>query len=212
VPTVSIVIKSMPEVYIRRLLSEGTLGAMARRRSRPASDHRHQPLRMLAGTALMLGSVAVALAILTHYAGGWGVPYFSFTTDRGSTCKNALAGYTCSPMTLADVEYFGDVNLPDDSSVVAGTYHATHDYQMEAVIEVPSASADQALTDLNDAFGKCVSDGPSPLSTSGMRRACVIANEDGLDDNNELSSRLYMIGTGIRTDGTRIIGMVIRSR
>ena len=160
----------------------------------------------------MLGSVAVALAILTHYAGAWGVPYFSFTTDRGSTCKNALAGYTCSPMTLADVEYFGDVNLPDDSSVVAGTYHATHDYQMEAVIEVPSASADQALFDLNDAFGKCISDRPSPLSTSGMRHTCVIANEDGLDDNNELSSRLYMIGTGVRTDGSRIIGMVIRSR
>ena len=58
--TVSIVIKSMPEVYIRRLLSQGTLGAMARRRSRPGSDHRHQPLRVLAGTALMLGSVAVA--------------------------------------------------------------------------------------------------------------------------------------------------------
>jgi hypothetical protein len=43
---------------------------------------------------LMLGSVLVALAILTQYAGAWGVPYFSFTTDRGSTCKNALAGYT----------------------------------------------------------------------------------------------------------------------
>jgi hypothetical protein len=160
----------------------------------------------------MLGSVAVALAILTHYAGAWGVPYFSFTTDRGSTCKNALAGYTCSPMTLADVEYFGDVSLPDDSSVVAGTYHAIYDYQMEAVIEVPSASADQALTDLNDAYGNCISDRPSPLSTTGMRQTCVIANEDGLDENNELSSRIYMIGTGVRTDGTRIIGMVIRSR
>jgi hypothetical protein len=53
---------------------------------------------------LMLGSVLVALAILTQYAGAWGVPYFSFTTDRDSTCKNGLAGYTCSAMTLADVE------------------------------------------------------------------------------------------------------------
>ena len=40
-------------------------------------------------------------------------------------------------MTLADVEYFGDIDLPDDSSVVAGTYRSTHDYQMEAVVEVP---------------------------------------------------------------------------
>ena len=110
----------------------------------------------------MLGSVAVALAILTHYAGAWGVPYFSFTTDRGSTCKNALAGYTCSPMTLADVEYFGDVNLPDDSSVVAGTYHATHDYQMEAVVEVPSASAGPHLP-LPGSTGKCPH-GASPFA------------------------------------------------
>ena len=54
----------------------------------------------------MLGSVAVALAILTQYAGVWGVPYFTFRTDRGSMCKNDFTGYTCSPMTLADVEYF----------------------------------------------------------------------------------------------------------
>src|SRR5215218_9585933 len=88
--------------------------AMARRRSRPGKGHRHQALRVLGGTLLMLGSVAVALAILTQYAGAWGVPYFSFTTDRGSTCKNALAGYTCSAMTLADVEYIGNLDLPDD--------------------------------------------------------------------------------------------------
>jgi hypothetical protein len=94
---------------------------------------------------LMLGSVLVALAILTQYAGAWGVPYFSFTTDRGSTCKNALAGYTCSAMTLADVEYISNVDLPDDSSVVAGTYRSTYDYQMEAIVEVPAATASQAL-------------------------------------------------------------------
>ena len=67
----------------------------------------------------MLGSVAVTLAILTQYAGAWGVPYFTFRTDRGSMCKNDLTGYTCSPMTLADVEYFGDVDLPDNSSVIS---------------------------------------------------------------------------------------------
>src|SRR3954451_9072901 len=122
---------------------------MAWRSSRPRLGHRHQALRILGGTMLMLGSVLGALAILTQYAGTWGVPYFSFTTDRGSTCKNGLAGYTCSAMTLADVEYISNVDLPDDSSVVAGTYHSTHDYQLEAVIEVPSTSAQQALDSLN---------------------------------------------------------------
>jgi hypothetical protein len=160
----------------------------------------------------MLGSVAVAFAILTQYAGAWGVPYFSFTNARGSTCKNGLAGYTCSAMTLADVEYIGNVDLPDDSSVVAGTYHSTHDYQMEAIIEVPSASADLALTSLNQAFGDCINELPSPVSTKGMRHNCVMANADAVDAADEPSSRLYMIGTGVRKDGTRVIGMVIKSR
>jgi hypothetical protein len=161
---------------------------------------------------LMLGSVVVALTILTQYAGAWGVPYFSFTTDRGSNCKNNLIGYTCSAMTLADVEYIGNVDLPDDSSVVAGTYHSTHDYQMEAVIEVPWSSAEQAMASLNQAFGDCIEELPSPVSTEGISHNCVMANADALDESDEPSNRLYMIGTGVRDDGTRVIGMVIRSR
>jgi hypothetical protein len=185
---------------------------MARRRSRPGYVRPHQPLRVLGGIILMLGSVAVTFAILTQYAGAWGVPYFSFMTDRGSKCTNDLTGYTCSPMTLADVEYFGDVDLPDDSSVVTGTYHSTHDYQMEAVLEVPGASAEQALADLNQAFGNCSSELPSPLSTDGISDTCVMANDDVFSESEETSSRLYLVGTGVRTDGTRIIGMVIKSR
>jgi hypothetical protein len=169
------------------------------------------PLRVLGGTILMVGFVAVALAVLTQYAGVWGVPYFSFTTDRGSTCRNDLAGYTCSRMTLGDVEYYGNVDLPDDSSVVAGTYRSTHDYQLEALIDVPAASADQALASLNQAFGECIPDHPSPLSTKGMRHTCVMANEDAIDETDEPSSRLYLIGTAVRKDGTRIVGMVIKS-
>jgi hypothetical protein len=185
---------------------------MARRRSRPSYAPRHKILHVLGGITLMLATVAVSLAILTQYAGAWGVPYFSFTTDRGSECKNDLTGYTCSPMTLADVEYFGDVDLPDDSSVVAGTYRSTHDYQIEAVIEVPGASAAQALTSLNQAFGKCIEEIPSPLSTKGMRDTCVLANDDIYTESDEPSSRFYLIGTGVRTDGTRVVAMVIKSR
>ena len=161
---------------------------------------------------LMLGSVAVALAILTQYAGAWGVPYFSFTTDRGSTCKNGLAGYTCSGMTLADVEYIGNVDLPDDSSVVASTYRSTYDYEMEAIVEVPPVSADQALASLNQAYGNCIKELPSPVSTKGMHQNCVMANADALEESDEPSSRMYMIGTGVRNDGTRVIGMVLKSR
>jgi hypothetical protein len=185
---------------------------MARRRSRPRYDRRHNPLRVLGGIVLMLGFVAITFAILTQYAGAWGVPYFTFRTDRGSTCKNDLAGYTCSPMTLADVEYFADVDLPADSAVIAGTYHATHDYQLEAIIEVPLDSADQAMTSLNRAFGNCVINLPSPLTAKGIRNSCVMANDDVFTESEEPSGRIYLIGTGIRQDGTRVIGMVIKSR
>jgi hypothetical protein len=160
----------------------------------------------------MLGSVAVALAILTQYAGTWGVPYFAFRTDRGSMCKNDLTGYTCSPMTLADVEYFGDVDLPDNSSVVSGTYRSTHDYQLEAIIEVPLDSANKALTSLNQTFGACISELPSPLNAKEINKTCVMANDDVFSESEEPSSRIYLIGTGVRKDGTRLIGMVIKSR
>ena len=160
----------------------------------------------------MLGSVAVTLAILTQYAGAWGVPYFTFRTDRGSMCKNDFTGYTCSPMTLADVEYFGDVDLPDNSAVVTGTYRSTHDYHMEAIIEVPLDSADSALTSLNQTFGNCISELPSPVSAEGIRKTCVMSNDAVISESDEPSSRVYLIGTGVRTDGSRIIGMVIKSR
>ena len=160
----------------------------------------------------MLGSVAVTLAILTQYAGAWGVPYFTFQTDRGSMCKNDLTGYTCSPMTLSDVEYFADVDLPDNSSVVSGTYRSTHDYQLEAIIEVPLDSANQALISLNQTFGACISELPSPLNAKEIGKTCVMANDDVLSESEEPSSRVYLIGTGVRKDGTRLIGMVIKSR
>jgi hypothetical protein len=83
---------------------------------------------------------------------------------------------------------------------------------MEAIIEVPAASANQALASLNHAFGDCIKELPSPMSTKGIRDNCVMANADAVGESDEPSSRLYMIGTGVRKDGTRVIGMVIKSR
>jgi hypothetical protein len=50
------------------------------------------------------------------------------------------------------------------------------------------------------------------MSTEGMRDNCVMANADAIDESDEPSSRIYMIGTGVRDDGTRVVGMVIKSR
>ena len=76
-----------------------------------------------------------------------------------------------------------------------GTYRSTHDYQMEAIIEVPLDSADQALTSLNQTFGNCISELPSPLNTEGNPHTCVMANDDVFSESEEPSSRLYLIGT-----------------
>lgn len=169
-------------------------------------------LRVLIGIALMALFVLCALSIVLRYAGGWGVPYFSFSTDRGSPCVNNIAGYTCTPTTLADVEYFGDVDLPADTRVVSGTYRATHDYQLNAVLEVPAKSAPAALKALNASFGPCRADQPSPVNTTGLTKICIMANDDAALDNGEPSSRVFSIGTGLRKDGTRLIGLAIRSR
>jgi hypothetical protein len=39
-----------------------------------------------------------------------------------------------------------------------------------------------------------------------------MANDDVFSESDEPSSRLYLVGTGVRTDGTRVIAMVIKSR
>jgi hypothetical protein len=166
----------------------------------------------LGGIALMAGFVLVMLAILTRHAGAWGVPYFPFTSERGSNCTNNFTGYVCSPITLAEVEFHADLDLPDDTQVVSGTYRSTHDYQLEAMLEVPVASAAAALKSLNTAFGPCIPNLPSALSTRGLTQVCVMANQDAFTEAGEPASRLYIVGTGVRKDGSRPIALTIKSR
>jgi hypothetical protein len=167
---------------------------------------------VLGGIAGMLLFVAVVLAVLARQAGDWGVPYFSFTSAHGSPCTNDLTGYTCDPLTLADVEFFGDVDLPDDAVVLAGTYRSTHDYELTAQLRVPRESAGAALEQLRTAFGGCRDDVSTPLRGRGLSQVCAMANDTGADADGELASRLYAVGTGLAEDGTRLVGLDIRSR
>ncbi len=173
---------------------------------------RLRPLRILGGIALMASFVLIVFAILTHYAGAWGVPYFSFTSERGSRCTNNFTGYVCSPLTLAEVEFYADLDLPDDTRVVSGTYRSTHDYQLEAVLEVPAASAAAALKTLATAFGRCVPNQPSLLNTTGLTKICVMSNQDTFTEAGEPASRVYVVGTGLRKDGSRPAALSIKSR
>ena len=176
------------------------------------AERQPKAARVIEGTLLMAAFVLIAMAIVAQYAGGWGVPYFSFTSERGSPCRNNLTGYTCSPLTLPDLEFYGDVDLPDDSRMISGTYTATHDYQLDATVEVPPRSASAALDGLKEAYGDCQKDHPSPLDTEGLRSVCVLANDDLRTRTAELSSRLYIVGTGLRKDGSRPIVLTMRSR
>lgn len=173
---------------------------------------RNKARRVLGGTALMLGFVALVLIVLVRQAGEWGVPYFSFTSAHGSPCRNDLTGYTCDPLTLADVEFFGDVDLPDDTRVLAGSYRATHDYQLSAQLRVPKASADRAWKQLRAAYGPCRDGASSPLQTGGVSRVCIMASVNGADETGQLPSRLFSVGTGLVKTGDRVIGISIRSR
>jgi hypothetical protein len=39
-----------------------------------------------------------------------------------------------------------------------------------------------------------------------------MGSEDGADESGEPTSRLYAVGTGLTKDGTRLVGLTIRSR
>lgn len=160
----------------------------------------------------MLALVGVTLAVLLRFAGDWGVPYFSFTSERGSPCRNDLTGHTCSPLTLADVEFYTDLDLPDDTAVRSGRYRATHDYELEAVLEVPAAGEADALAALRDTFGRCLRGRSSALDTDGLRKVCVQSDDGSVEPSAEGPSRVYTVGSGVREDGTRVVAVTLRSR
>jgi hypothetical protein len=179
------------------------------------AERRHRAGRILIGIGVMIILAALPFLILSRYAGGWGVPYFSFTTDRGSVCTNDLTGYHCDRLTLADVRWWGDLDLPDGTTVVSSHYKSTHDFTLDAVLEVPKADAAKTYLALRKAFGPCVADHPSRLDASGLGQLCVMANDasDGMESSEPRGDTLYEIGTGIRkSDGVRVIAVHEESR
>ena len=171
-----------------------------------------KPVRVVIGILLMAAFVLVCWALVARYAGGWGVPYFQFQSDRGSSCKNNLTGYTCDPLSLGDVEFYSEVDLPNNTRVLSSTYRSTHDYQLDARLLVPAASAAVAAKSLQESFGQCQAGHLAPMPTTGLTAVCVFANDDAVTGDAETSSRLYTVGTGLRKDGVRVIAMSIKSR
>ena len=157
-------------------------------------------------------AVIVALLVLARFAGGWGIPYFSTTTDRGSRCVNTFTGFECASVTLGDVGYFGDVELPADTRVVSSHYRSTHDYQLEAVLEIPPASATAGLDALQESYGKCVRNHPNPLTEPRLKSLCILANDQDTTETGVPDSRVYVVATAVRADKTRVVNLSVRSR
>jgi hypothetical protein len=177
------------------------------------AERQNKAMRISVGLLLMAGFVMILFGLVLRYAGSWGVPYFTFTSERGSPCTNKLTGYVCDPLTLADVTFYSDAELPADTEVISGTYTATHDYTLHARLEVPKASAGAAMKALAEEFGPCIAGHPAPMETTRLTAVCVLANDDAVTRAGEPPSRLFVIGTGVRADdGTRVIDMTIRSR
>jgi hypothetical protein len=176
---------------------------------------RHRAGRILIGIGVMIIVAALPFVILSRFAGGWGVPFFSFTTDRGSLCTNDLTGYHCDRLTVADIRWWGDISLPDDTRVVSSYYKSTHNFRLDAVVEVPPSSAAQTYLNLRRTFGDCIHDHPTSLDTDGLGHVCVMANDasDPLADAGPMRDTIYEIGTAIRkADGVRMIAIHEASR
>ena len=179
-------------------------------------QRRQAKLRKAANIAIfcvcLVLAVLVALLILARFAGGWGIPYFSMTTDRGSRCVNTFTGFECPAPTLGDIGFFGDVELPADTRVVSSHYRSTHDYQLEAVLEIPPASASDGLKALQESYGKCVRNHPNPLTEPRLKSLCILANDQDTTESGTPDSRVYVVATALRADKTRVVNLSVRSR
>ncbi|MGI8459833.1 MAG: hypothetical protein ACR2LI_17180 [Propionibacteriaceae bacterium] len=177
-----------------------------------STDRGGKVVRVVAGIMAMAAVVLITFGILARFAGGWGVPFFTFTTDNGSTCTNTFSGHVCDQVTPADIAFWSDVTLPPTTTVTTATYTVTHDYELTADLAIGKAQAAAGLKDLRAAFGPCKNH-PSPLDLTGLTKTCVMTNDDfTATADGEQASRLFLVGTGVRKDGTRLVSMTIRSR
>ncbi|SDT31800.1 hypothetical protein SAMN04489812_5153 [Microlunatus soli] len=161
----------------------------------------------------MIVLAAIPFVILSRYAGDWGVPYFSFQTERGSTCTNDIAGYHCDDVTVEDIRWWGDISLPSSTTVLSSHYRATHDFTLDAVVAVPKQDRPKTSAAINRTFGTCQSGHPTQLDTTGLSGVCTRANDATLSSSSsKFSDTLYEVTTGIRKDGTMVVGIHEESR
>lgn len=162
----------------------------------------------------MIVVLAIPVVVLSHYAGGWGVPYFSFTTDRGGKCTNTFTGYDCDKLTLADINWWGNVKLPEQTTVVRAHYESGHKVTLDAVVVVPADHAKSVATSLHKTFGSCGRERPANIKVKKLKHRCTMANleSDPRAHHGPVANRDYVISTGLHHDGSRVVGIKETSR
>lgn len=172
----------------------------------------HRVRAVLIGLGVMTLAVVVAAAVVWSRAGRWGVPYFSFTNEFGSQCTNGWAGHTCNPITLDQIADVAKVRFPVDTVIVNGEYRQTHDFFLNTRLEIPRNQAKKSLAAMNKAYGKCLPGHATTLPSDGLKQICVMSNADGAVTKGVPEDRIYTVGTGVRSDGVRVVQIDLRSR
>jgi len=174
--------------------------------------HGERALRILGGIVGMAAFVAIMLAIVTHFAGAWGVPGFRYTSDNGSPCRNTWSGYVCGPLTRADFELYTQFTLPAGTRILSATVDATHDYSIDAVLLTDKAHQSAAGKALKAKYGACGS-GPIPDELSDARQVCWMSTDDDATPVDKPPPPvMYTVTSGLRKDDSRVTVVHIQSR
>jgi len=172
-----------------------------------------KPVRVLIGIGLMLALVAGGLGILGSQAGDWGVPYFSFTTENGTTCTNTWIGHTCDDVTLADFEQWADLQVPEGTTLLSASYTKTNaDFEVVAELRTDPEHAKEFGELLKEKYGKCQDAGYRPEELADHDEVCLVNSVLARGTQDAPLTRRWLLSTGVAKDGTRLTLLTFASR
>lgn len=179
----------------------------------PAHPRLHKAVRVLIGMAAMLLAVCVALGVLMLNAGRWGVPYFSFTTERGSHCTNTWSGYHCENITVADYNRWSDFALPAGTVLMKSSYTKDNgDFEIAAQLRTEAQHADAVGKALLARYGACQASGVRPVELVGYDKVCLVNSDLNRGTQSGSLSRKWVLATGVAPDGSRLTVLTFGSR
>lgn len=176
---------------------------------------RYRKLKVITGITGIAVVVLFLWLILSGLAGRWGVPGFAFTNDYGSDCKNNLTGYTCSPMTLADIEQATGFDLPEDAEVQSSLLTMPNDEVQAQILLTAQQAEEIAVHDrLQQNYGDCSPLAASPLnSIPGLTDLCVRTNMGvTVTEAEQATTKLWRVSVANTPEGNVLVDFDIRNR